>query len=107
MGSVRSTIEEIVSRQFLLVGFIALTLMLPLAVTSTNAMIRKLGSVRWKLLHRLAYVAAILGVVHYYMLVKATYVSLSPLRQCLHDSWISKRKALLGLATRGIEVQVT
>lgn len=71
MGSVRSTIEEIVSRRFLLIGFIALALMLPLAVTSTNAMIRKLGPVRWKLLHRLAYVATVLGVVHYYMLVKS------------------------------------
>ena len=71
MGSVSSTIEEIVSRRFLLVGFIALALMLPLAVTSTNAMIRKLGPARWKLLHRLAYVATILGVVHYYMLVKS------------------------------------
>ncbi|MFO0940747.1 MAG: FAD-binding oxidoreductase [Pirellulales bacterium] len=71
MGSLSSTIEEIVSRRFLLVGFIAFALMLPLAITSTNAMIRKLGPVRWKLLHRLAYVAAILGVVHYYMLVKS------------------------------------
>jgi glycine betaine catabolism B len=71
MGSVSSTIEEIVSRRFLLVGFVALSLMLPLAVTSTNAMIRKLGPVRWKRLHRLAYVATILGVVHYYMLVKS------------------------------------
>lgn len=71
MGSVSSTIDEIFSRRFLLVGFIALALMLPLAVTSTNAMIRKLGPVRWKLMHRLAYLAAILGVVHYYMLVKS------------------------------------
>ncbi len=71
MGSVSSTVEEILSRRFLLVGFIAVSLMLPLAVTSTNAMIRKLGPVRWKLLHRLAYVATILGVVHYYMLVKS------------------------------------
>ena len=71
MGSVSNTIEEIVSRRFLTVGFLALALMLPLAVTSTNAMIRKLGPVRWKLLHRLAYLAAILGVLHYYMLVKS------------------------------------
>ena len=71
MGSVSSTVEEIVSRRFLLIGFIALALMLPLAVTSTNAMIRKLGPARWKLLHRLAYVVAILGVAHYYMLVKS------------------------------------
>lgn len=71
MGSISSTVEEILSRRFLTVGFIAVALMLPLAVTSTNAMIRKLGPVRWKLLHRLAYLAAILGVVHYYMLVKS------------------------------------
>ncbi len=71
MGSLSSTIEEIASRRFLLVGFVAFTLMLPLAVTSTNAMLRKLGAGRWKLLHRLAYVAAILGVLHYYMLVKS------------------------------------
>ncbi|WP_197168118.1 FAD-binding oxidoreductase [Neorhodopirellula pilleata] len=71
MGSVSSTVEEIFSRRFLLVGFIAVMLMLPLALTSTNAMIRKLGPMRWKLLHRLAYVAAVLGVVHYYMLVKS------------------------------------
>ncbi len=71
MGSIRSTIEEIASRRFLLVGFIALALMLPLALTSTNAMVRRIGPVRWKLLHRLAYVAVILGVVHYYMLVKS------------------------------------
>lgn len=71
MGSVSSTVEEIVSRRFLLIGFIPLALMLPLAVTSTNAMIRKLGPARWKLLHRLAYVVAILGVSHYYMQVKS------------------------------------
>jgi glycine betaine catabolism B len=71
MGSLSSTVEEIASRRFLLVGFIAVALMLPLAVTSTNAMIRRLGPTRWKLLHRLAYVATILGVLHYYMLVKS------------------------------------
>ena len=71
MGNVGDTVQEILSRRFLMVGFVAIAIMLPLAVTSTNAMIRKLGPGRWKLLHRLAYVAAILGVVHYYMLVKS------------------------------------
>lgn len=71
MGSLRSTIDEITSRRFLLVGFIALVIMLPLAVTSTNTMIRRMGPTRWKLLHRFAYAAAILGVMHYYMLVKS------------------------------------
>ena len=45
--------------------------MVPLAVTSTNAMIKRLGGKRWRALHRLAYVAAIAGVIHYYMQVKA------------------------------------
>jgi DMSO/TMAO reductase YedYZ heme-binding membrane subunit len=46
-------------------------LMAPLAATSTNSMIKRLGSARWKALHRLAYLAAAAGAVHYYMLVKA------------------------------------
>ncbi|MDF1841740.1 MAG: FAD-binding oxidoreductase [Rubripirellula sp.] len=71
MGSLSSTIDEIVTRRFLLVGFVGLSIMLPLAVTSTNGMIRRLGPVRWKWLHRLTYTAAILGVLHYYMLVKS------------------------------------
>jgi glycine betaine catabolism B len=66
-----STLEEIVSRRFLQIGFIAVILMVPLAITSTNGMIRRLGPKRWKLLHRLAYAVAILGVAHYYMLVKS------------------------------------
>ncbi len=65
------TITEIGLRTYLLVGFISLLLMLPLAVTSTDGMIRRLGPKRWKLLHKLAYVAAIAGVFHFYLLVKA------------------------------------
>ena len=44
---------------------------MPLAITSTNAMIKRIGGKRWRALHRLAYVAAIAGVIHYYMQVKA------------------------------------
>lgn len=58
-------------RRFLQIGAAAIFLMIPLAVTSTNSMIRIMGGARWKRLHRLAYVVAILGVVHYYMLVKS------------------------------------
>ena len=54
-----------------MVGTLGLVLMVPLAATSTDGMIRRLGGRRWKALHRLAYVAAVAGVVHYYMLVKA------------------------------------
>ena len=70
-GSVQSTMSEIANRRFLQVGAVAILLMVPLAVTSTNGMIRRVGSARWKKLHRLAYVATILGVLHYYMLVKS------------------------------------
>ena len=66
-----STFHEIGMRRFLQVGTAAIFLMIPLAVTSTNSMIRIMGTARWKSLHRLAYVVAILGVVHYYMLVKS------------------------------------
>ena len=60
-----------VKRKYLLVGITGLTVMAPLAVTSTNAMIKRLGGKRWRALHRLAYVAAVAGVIHYYMQVKA------------------------------------
>ena len=66
-----STLEELLTRRFLQIGAFAIFLMVPLAVTSTNAMITRLGPKRWKLLHRLAYVATALGVLHYYMLVKS------------------------------------
>ncbi|MBL8813010.1 MAG: ferric reductase-like transmembrane domain-containing protein, partial [Planctomycetaceae bacterium] len=70
-GSLQSSMSEIANRRFLQVGAVAILLMVPLAVTSTNGMIRRVGSARWKKLHRLAYVATILGVLHYYMLVKS------------------------------------
>jgi glycine betaine catabolism B len=70
-GRVGSTIHEIVTRRYLQLGTIALVLLVPLAVTSTDAMISRLGPRRWKRLHRLVYVASILGAVHYLLLVKA------------------------------------
>jgi DMSO/TMAO reductase YedYZ heme-binding membrane subunit len=69
--SVSSTLTEMVKRKYLIVGSTGLLVMVPLAVTSTNAMIKRLGGKRWRALHRLAYVAAIAGVIHYYMQVKA------------------------------------
>ena len=61
--------EDIVERPFITVGFTAFLLLIPLALTSTNAMIRRLGR-RWQKLHRLVYLIAILGVVHFYWQVK-------------------------------------
>jgi ferredoxin-NADP reductase/DMSO/TMAO reductase YedYZ heme-binding membrane subunit len=69
--SVSSTLSEMVKRKYLLVGITGLLAMVPLAITSTNAMIKRLGGKRWRALHRLAYVAAIAGVIHYYLQVKA------------------------------------
>ena len=57
-------------RPFIVVGLVAFTLLIPLAITSTNGMMRRLGG-RWKKLHRLSYVVALLGVWHYWWQVKA------------------------------------
>ncbi|QSQ13254.1 sulfite oxidase heme-binding subunit YedZ [Myxococcus landrumensis] len=68
--SVSALVEELTERPFIFVGFAALMSMVPLAVTSTNAWVRRLGFPRWQRLHRLAYVAAVLGVVHFVWRVK-------------------------------------
>jgi len=70
-GSLSSTLEEIVKRAYLWFGTAALVMMIPLAVTSTDGMVSRLGARRWKRLHRLAYPIVICGVVHYYLLVKS------------------------------------
>jgi sulfoxide reductase heme-binding subunit YedZ len=69
--SVSGTLSEMIKRKYLLVGITGLMVMAPLAITSTNGMIKRLGGKRWRALHRLAYVAAMAGVIHYYMQVKA------------------------------------
>lgn len=61
--------RDIVKRPFITVGFTAFVLLIPLALTSTQAMMRRLGR-RWQLLHRLIYFIAMLGVIHYLWLVK-------------------------------------
>jgi sulfoxide reductase heme-binding subunit YedZ len=62
--------RDIIKRPYITVGFTAFVLMIPLALTSTAGMIRRLGK-RWQQLHRLIYVVAIAGVIHFYWLVKA------------------------------------
>ena len=62
--------KDILKRPYVTAGFTAFVLMIPLAITSTAAMIRRLGK-RWQQLHRLVYLAAIGGVIHFYWLVKA------------------------------------
>jgi methionine sulfoxide reductase heme-binding subunit len=63
-------LEDIAKRPFITIGFTALLLLIPLAVTSTNKMMRRLGK-RWKTLHRLIYGISLLGVWHYYWQVKS------------------------------------
>jgi sulfoxide reductase heme-binding subunit YedZ len=65
---------DIVRRKFITVGFAAFVLLIPLAVTSTSKMVKRLGFKRWKRLHRLVYVATALGVVHFLWRVKADTV---------------------------------
>ena len=62
---------DIAGRRFIAVGVAAFFLMLPLAITSTDAMVKRLGGKRWARLHLAVYPAAILGVLHFYMLVKS------------------------------------
>jgi sulfoxide reductase heme-binding subunit YedZ len=64
-------VKDIVKRKFITVGFLAFLLMLPLALTSTNKMVKRLGFPRWKRLHRLIYLAGAAGVVHFIWRVKA------------------------------------
>jgi methionine sulfoxide reductase heme-binding subunit len=63
--------KDVWKRPFITAGFLAFISMAPLAVTSTAGWIRRLGGRRWQMLHRLIYLSAIAGVVHYYWLVKS------------------------------------
>lgn len=66
----RDVLHDIVKHPYITVGLGAFILLVPLAVTSSAAMIRRLGGARWRALHRLVYVIAVLGVVHYWWSVK-------------------------------------
>ena len=68
---VEEVLDDLVERPYIMVGFAAFVLLVPLAATSTNAMVRRLGGRRWRALHRIVYVAAAGGVIHYWWLVKA------------------------------------
>ena len=68
--SITDILHDIVKRPFITVGFTALVLLVPLVITSTNAMLRRLGAKRWLALHRLVYIIAPLGVLHFWWMVK-------------------------------------
>ena len=63
-------IKDVIKRPFITIGFASFLLLIPLAVTSTNTMIKRLGGKRWQQLHRFVYLIAVGGVVHYWWLVK-------------------------------------
>jgi sulfoxide reductase heme-binding subunit YedZ len=68
---VHEMLADIAKRKFITVGFTGFLLLIPLALTSTKNSIRRLGGKRWQLLHRLVYLSAVCGVIHYLWLVKA------------------------------------
>jgi sulfoxide reductase heme-binding subunit YedZ len=85
--------EDIVKRPYITVGMSALLLLTPLAATSTSGMIKRLGARTWRRLHRLAYIAAILGVLHYLWLAKVG----------VHTPWIYAAVLTLLLTIRLVD----
>ncbi|MBL8151737.1 MAG: sulfoxide reductase heme-binding subunit YedZ [Blastocatellia bacterium] len=64
-------LADIANRQFIAIGMICFLLLLPLAITSTNSMVKRLGGQRWVKLHKLVYYISIGGLIHYWLSVKA------------------------------------
>ena len=62
--------KDVIKRPFITIGFAAFILLTLLAITSTNAMMKKIGGKRWQMLHRLVYAIAVFAVIHYWWLVK-------------------------------------
>jgi sulfoxide reductase heme-binding subunit YedZ len=63
-------VHDVVKHPYITIGMAAFLLLIPLAITSTNAMVRRMGGARWRSLHRLVYVVAVLGVIHFWWAVK-------------------------------------
>jgi len=89
--------KDIVKRPFITVGFASLLLLLPLAVTSTNAMMKRLGGHRWQVLHRAVYAIGIFAVLHFWWMVKkditepAIYAAILTLLLGLRVYWLLRR----------------
>ncbi len=64
-------VADVIQRPFIAVGMVAFAMLIPLAITSTNKMVKRLGGKNWARLHKLTYVAPILGVIHFWMIVKS------------------------------------
>jgi sulfoxide reductase heme-binding subunit YedZ len=97
---------DLVKRPYIIVGMIGFLALVPLAITSNNLSVRRLGAVAWGRLHRLTYVAAVAGAAHYLMLVKAwplepiLYAAAVTLLLALRLWWSRKRVAEKASAAR-------
>jgi methionine sulfoxide reductase heme-binding subunit len=69
--SLSAIVGDVAQRPFIAIGMAAFLMLIPLAVTSTNGWVKRLGGKKWMRLHKLTYVAAILGVIHFWMIVKS------------------------------------
>jgi methionine sulfoxide reductase heme-binding subunit len=109
---VHSMLHDIAKRRFITAGMTGFALLLPLAITSTSGWIRRLGGARWQSLHRLIYVAAAAGVVHFWWKVKADtrlpqlaagiLLILLATRVAL---WLHGKRAPVRAAARTVEVE--
>lgn len=99
-------VADVLDRPFITLGFAALLLLVPLAATSAKAMVRRLGGRRWAMLHRLVYVIAALGVIHFWLMVKAdvtepaihALVAAALLGYRLHATYGARRVARMAAA---------
>jgi sulfoxide reductase heme-binding subunit YedZ len=99
--SVQAMIDDITKRRFITMGVAAFLLLVPLALTSTNWAIRKLGGKRWNRLHKLVYLAAICGIIHYWWQVKTGVLLPLPFTVAITVlllarpvlAWLQRRKA--------------
>ncbi|MDE3201394.1 MAG: sulfoxide reductase heme-binding subunit YedZ [Acidobacteriota bacterium] len=96
---VNAMVSDILKRRYITAGMFAWLCLLPLAATSTTWSIRKLGGKRWRALHRLAYVAGIAGVIHYWWQVKPGV--LSPLNMTIALGVLLLARPVLALMRRG------
>ena len=87
----RTMADDVVKRPWITVGVTALLLLVPLAATSTTGMIRRLGGVAWRRLHRLVYAAAVLGILHYIWLAKKVLI----------EPWVYAAVLVVLLGVRG------
>ena len=69
--AIADIVKDVAKRPYITVGFACFLMLIPLAATSTNAMIRRLGARRWQRLHRLVYLIGVGGIVHFLWLVKS------------------------------------